>query len=275
MPYTASKIMLEDYTDVLAALEPYYGSDGGNNTRIYTVTGEVLHEERTVRWLIKKLGKMHAVDLEALRSTCGQHLAMAQRVPLPISPEVVLVPMTMRRTIADADGASGYVNLGAVEKVEALPVLKPGRKVNPAEKTSVAGTTSSAGKVNSAGKRSPAGKANSAGKVNTEGKVNSAGNISPAGHDDGLYRSVVFLKGGHKLYCCYHAGTVIKRLKAAGLLRERFMYRPGAGLPLLTGTMSGTDAFMERPGEEVNRDDLYRLLSIIAKGISSQNRDDR
>ncbi len=48
------------------------------------------------------------------------------------------------------------------------------------------------------------------------------------------YRSVVTLQGGHSIFYCYHTRTVRKRLQDARILRERFRYAPGAGLPLLS-----------------------------------------
>ena len=109
---------IEDYRDAIAALVPFYDEAGGNATRIFTTTGEVIEDRRTLRWIIRKLARIYAIDLEALRQNYGKHLYLSQGVPLPFSKRLVFVPLKFRRVIGENDGAGGYVNICAVEKVE-------------------------------------------------------------------------------------------------------------------------------------------------------------
>ncbi len=108
----------EDCRDTIAALVPFYDEGGGNATRIYTVSGEVIEDSRTLRWVIKKIARVFAADLEALRHNYGSYLSLSQGVPLPFSDKLVMVPLKLRRVISENDGAGGYINMCAVEKVE-------------------------------------------------------------------------------------------------------------------------------------------------------------
>ena len=111
----------ENYRDTIAALVPFYDDGGGNATRIYTVSGEVMDDRRTMRWAIRKVARVFAADLEVLRKNYGNYLSLSQGVPLPFSDKLVLVPLKLRRVIGENDGAVGYVNVLAAEKVEDHP----------------------------------------------------------------------------------------------------------------------------------------------------------
>lgn len=103
-----------------AALVPFYGSDGGNATKVYTLNGKITEDKRTIRWIIRRIARAYSIDLEALRHNTGNHLSISQGVPLPLAPHLVLVPLKMRRTIGENDGTGGYINYYAVEKVTAI-----------------------------------------------------------------------------------------------------------------------------------------------------------
>ncbi|MFY9115321.1 MAG: hypothetical protein WAO23_08805 [Dethiobacteria bacterium] len=109
---------VENYRERIAALVPFYDEEGGNATRIHTLDGVTFTDRRTTRWIIRKLARIFAVDLEALRHNYGQYLGISQGVPLPINKDLVMVPLKLRRIIGKNDGAGGYVNICAVQKVE-------------------------------------------------------------------------------------------------------------------------------------------------------------
>lgn len=108
----------EVYRDKIAALVPFYDDDGGSSTRLHTRDGDIITDRRTVRWILKKLARELAIDLEALRKIYGEYLSLSQGVPLPFSENMVMVPLKLRRVIGENDGAGGYVNVCAVEGVE-------------------------------------------------------------------------------------------------------------------------------------------------------------
>ncbi|NLZ27441.1 MAG: hypothetical protein GX887_00570 [Firmicutes bacterium] len=109
------------YRERIAAVVPYYDEEGGNATRVYTIDGSTFADRRTTRWVIRRMARAFAVDLEALRQDYGQYLGISQGVPLPISEDLVMVPLKLRQVIGRNDGAGGYVNICAVQKVEKYP----------------------------------------------------------------------------------------------------------------------------------------------------------
>ncbi len=100
----------------IAALEPCYGKEGGNATRVYTADGCVYEDSRRTVSVLKAIARYYGADLQALRKNYGAVLGLSQYVPLTLTPKLVLVPLKMRRPAFDQDGAIGYVNVCAVVK---------------------------------------------------------------------------------------------------------------------------------------------------------------
>jgi len=109
---------VKEYAGEVAALVPYYDEEGGNSTRIYTLSGEVVEDRRSPRWILKMIARYFGADLEALREGYGEYLGCYHGVPLPLSEGIVLAPLRMRRIVGENDGASGYVNALLVRRVE-------------------------------------------------------------------------------------------------------------------------------------------------------------
>lgn len=102
------------FKDCLAALVPYYEQDGTNATLIFTIPGEVFPDHRTVKWNLRRLARLYSVDLEAVRQNMAAFLHYSQGLPLPLSPNLVLVPLKTRRAVGKNDGCHGYFNPSAV-----------------------------------------------------------------------------------------------------------------------------------------------------------------
>ncbi len=101
----------------IAAIEPCYGKEGGNATRIYTNCGKVMDDRRRVRTVVQNVCKYFGCDLILLRKSYGEYLGCSQSVPLPLSLNLVLVPVKMRCPQFEKDGALGFLNLCAVKDV--------------------------------------------------------------------------------------------------------------------------------------------------------------
>lgn len=111
---------MERWKDNLAALVPFYDAEGGNATLIYTETGEVFEDHRTVKWNVRRLARLFCVDLEAARRKQADYLLSRQGVPLPLSPALVLVPLKTRRAVGKNDGCHSYLNPAAVRGLAAV-----------------------------------------------------------------------------------------------------------------------------------------------------------
>ncbi len=112
--------VLANYVGSIAALEPCYGKDGGNATRVYTRQREVYVVERRLKTVLKNLACYYGADLVALRKKYGEAFGCSHDVPLVLSHDLVLVPQKMRQPLTEKDGATGYVNVCAVKQVVAV-----------------------------------------------------------------------------------------------------------------------------------------------------------
>jgi hypothetical protein len=106
---------MDKWKENLAALVPFYDTDGGNATALYTLEGLRETDRRTIKWNLRRLAKLYCLDLEAARSRYGRYLECGQGTPIPFSPNLVLVPLKVRQVTGKNDGACGYFNPAAVE----------------------------------------------------------------------------------------------------------------------------------------------------------------
>ncbi len=118
--------MKSEYNKI-CALEPCYGPNGGNATKIYTKKGEVIIDHRRTRSLLKYIARQFNVDLEALRRNYGTYLACSQYVPICFSRFLVFISVKTRSPLGFYDGAIGYVNLDSIVEVKDAPGT-PGRE---------------------------------------------------------------------------------------------------------------------------------------------------
>jgi hypothetical protein len=112
----------------IVALEPCYGIDGGNATRIHDRHGRVTTESCRMITLLQRTARYYGVDLVRLRKNCSDHLGCGQSVPLPFAPYLVLVPLKMRLPEFVKDSATGYVNLKTVIDVTAADDYRDKKK---------------------------------------------------------------------------------------------------------------------------------------------------
>ncbi len=109
--------VLANYVGSIAALEPCYGKDGGNATRVYTRQGEVYLVERRLKTVMKNLACYYGADTAALRKNYGEAFNSSYDTPLALSQDLVLVPLKTRQPLTEKDGATAYVNACSVKKV--------------------------------------------------------------------------------------------------------------------------------------------------------------
>ncbi len=103
----------------IVAIEPCYGHQGGNATRIYTRHGKVYEDNRRLQTVLKGTVSYYDADLAMLRKNYKDYLDCSQGIPLPLTPQLVLVPLKMRSALSRKDGATGYVNLCDIKEITA------------------------------------------------------------------------------------------------------------------------------------------------------------
>ncbi len=129
---------MERFKECLSALVPYYDEDGSNATLIFTTAGAVFPDRRTVKWNLRRLARLYSVDLEAARRNQREFFHYRQGLPLPLSAELVLVPLKTRKAVGKNDGCHSYLNPSAIvsaaaarEGAKRSTILLPGEHLLP------------------------------------------------------------------------------------------------------------------------------------------------
>lgn len=107
---------IEQYLrEELLALLPHY-RDGFSGTLIFTLKDR--HQDpRGVPWLVEKLASYYSLDLLELRRRCGEILGLKHHISLPLSENLVLLPVKARQFALPGETATGYINLLQVERI--------------------------------------------------------------------------------------------------------------------------------------------------------------
>jgi hypothetical protein len=83
--------------------------EGGNASRIYTRHKEY-KDTRSLRWLLSRTASYYGADVNAVRQQYGKFLNRQLLNPFPLSPDLVLLPLKMRKAIIKEDATIGYIN---------------------------------------------------------------------------------------------------------------------------------------------------------------------
>ncbi len=103
------------FQEGIVALLPTYDQEG-SSSRIYTREGEYA-DSRSLRWLLTSAAQYYGGDISSLRKQYGDFLQRWHTVPLPLSPELILLPLKMRQARVKGDTTIGYINGLLVEEV--------------------------------------------------------------------------------------------------------------------------------------------------------------
>lgn len=110
----------------VTAIEPCYGEEGGNATRIYTASGQVHTVNNRLQTVLKNIVAFYNCNLTELRKSYGNLLEASQSLPLAVSFNLVLIPLKTRIPRFEQDGATAFVNLCAIKAITpALPITGP------------------------------------------------------------------------------------------------------------------------------------------------------
>jgi len=103
----------------LLAVIPVY--EEGCKTVILTLKGRRM-EPRSLIWLVKKFASHYDLDLVSLRRRCGVLLNLKHHISLPMSENLVLLPIRARKALAAGDITIGYINLKEVKEIAVCEV---------------------------------------------------------------------------------------------------------------------------------------------------------
>ena len=100
----------------IAAIVPCYTATG-DSTILYSADGITTVLNSRVRTVIQRLARSRAVDLTALRAKTRAVTERTNLEPLPLAPNLILVPFKVRRPRVAGDATTGYINLHAIASV--------------------------------------------------------------------------------------------------------------------------------------------------------------
>lgn len=102
----------------LAAFYPEYQPGQGDLTQLITIDGRQLTVKRSVRAVLGGLTRSFAIDLYRVRQLYGQLLGQRNSVPIPLTANLVLVPLKVRKPRLPKDGTIGYLSYHQYAGVE-------------------------------------------------------------------------------------------------------------------------------------------------------------
>lgn len=98
---------------------PMYGQDGCNGSTLLFNNGPPLKVGKKVQSVIKAICALYQKDVNLVRKYASQFTGIKSLNPLPITPEVILVPVKIRKPVGKNDGATGYIFHLAIDAVKA------------------------------------------------------------------------------------------------------------------------------------------------------------
>lgn len=97
---------------------PKYLEGQGDIALVVNERGEELTLPFHIRTFIKKLAYKNYVDLVSIRRRLQEEFSQKNILPYPLNPELILIPIKVRRPRLKKDGAFGYINYLWVKEIE-------------------------------------------------------------------------------------------------------------------------------------------------------------
>jgi hypothetical protein len=111
----AIKLTIEQYLqEGLLAMTPVY--DNGDRAEVLTKAAR--HKDpRTLTWLLRKIAAYYKLDLMALRRYYREYLELNHHISLPVTENLVLLPLKVRQAAAPGEVTIGFVSMQEIDAV--------------------------------------------------------------------------------------------------------------------------------------------------------------
>lgn len=110
----ALSTLIEEKWAELNCFYPVYTASGANGTVLQFSGGTSLLKEHTCKSVLRAVADHFAVNLARLRRACQDITGHKNTQPLPLHPELVLVPVEVRRPLGANQGRLGYAVLARI-----------------------------------------------------------------------------------------------------------------------------------------------------------------
>lgn len=106
--------LIEEQWAKINCFYPAYTASGANGTVLQFAGGTSLTKEHTCKAVLLALADHFAVNLARLRRACQDVTGHKNTQPLPLHPDLVLVPIEVRRPLGANQGRLGYAVLARI-----------------------------------------------------------------------------------------------------------------------------------------------------------------
>lgn len=108
---------LKELIKDISAIIPLYLEGIGNASKICLKNKEERLDKRDSKKIVADLAALMAVDLRGLKKFVKLNLQIRNNIPLPLNPELLLVPIRVRKPLISRDSATGYFNYFSIKDV--------------------------------------------------------------------------------------------------------------------------------------------------------------
>lgn len=110
--------MKDIFKEEIIAIKPEYIDSRGNCTIVYRIDSSILILDKTIKTLIKLMGKNYMIDLHEMKKKYRPLLPSHNLMPIPLSKEDIFIPFKTRIPMYKNDGAFSYINMKYIKDIK-------------------------------------------------------------------------------------------------------------------------------------------------------------
>ncbi len=97
---------------------PVYGENGENGSLVLLKDTPPLQDKRKVKSVLSEVAALYQKDFSLIRQSTIELTGQKNMNPVPITPQLILMPFKMRRPIGKDDGTVGYLSECVVDSFQ-------------------------------------------------------------------------------------------------------------------------------------------------------------
>lgn len=105
----------------IVAIVPVY-TKNGDESMVLTCNGQTLSLSLKAATIVRRLANRHTIDLCSLKNKTAKITRSTIWQPLVLAPDLVLVPVKIRKPKISGDTTGGYINFTAIQKIESAEI---------------------------------------------------------------------------------------------------------------------------------------------------------
>lgn len=106
------------FQEEIMAIVPEYVDLKGNCTTIHRKDLDPLVLDKTIKTVIRLVGKYYMIDLNSMKKRYSPLLSSRNLMPIPLSRNDILIPFKTRIPMYKNDGAFSYVNMKYIKEIK-------------------------------------------------------------------------------------------------------------------------------------------------------------